>query len=252
MYVKEKTKDGQPWDGNVPTNYRIKGNTAPDGTEIDEDKNLGRWINRQRSLFQAGKLKKHRQVELEKIGLKWSVLSTTSWQVMYEALCQYAEMRKKEDPNLKWDGNVPANYKTPENPQKSLGRWVNRQRSAYAKNRLKEDFVEKLEKIGLRWSVHEKKVNGKVCTDTVKSSKTVSASPIPSTQSNGSSNVNSVPKAGIGGVTPPEKSGSSLPQPDQSTLTSSNTKKEDKAIVESNATLTQPSNDVPLAVKTES
>jgi len=57
-----QTKDGQPWDGNVPTNYRIKGNTAPDGTEIDEDKNLGRWINRQRSLFQAGKLKKHRQV----------------------------------------------------------------------------------------------------------------------------------------------------------------------------------------------
>eukprot|EP00978_Attheya_sp_CCMP212_P041131 scaffold232018_cov45-Attheya_sp.AAC.1 len=57
IYVKEKTKDGEPWDGNVPTNYRIKGNTADDGTEIDKEKNLGRWINRQRCLFQGGKLK---------------------------------------------------------------------------------------------------------------------------------------------------------------------------------------------------
>jgi len=41
LYVMEKTKDGQVWNGNVPTNYKIKSNTAPDGTEIDEEKNLG-------------------------------------------------------------------------------------------------------------------------------------------------------------------------------------------------------------------
>jgi len=60
LYVKEKTKDGKPWDGNVPTNYRIKGNG--DGDDEDEEKNLGRWINRQRSLYQAGKLKRERQL----------------------------------------------------------------------------------------------------------------------------------------------------------------------------------------------
>lgn len=27
----------------------------------DEDKNLGRWVNRQRSLYQAGKLREDRQ-----------------------------------------------------------------------------------------------------------------------------------------------------------------------------------------------
>lgn len=59
--VNYQTKDGQKWDGNVPTNYRIKSNIAADGTEIDEEKNLGRWINRQRSLFQGGRLKKERQ-----------------------------------------------------------------------------------------------------------------------------------------------------------------------------------------------
>lgn len=159
-YVKDKTSDGKPWNGNVPTNYRIRGNTASDGTEIDEEKNLGRWINRQRSLFQAGKLKKERQVELEKIGLKWSVLSTASWQSMYEALCKYVEEKKALDPNHSWDGNVPANHKTNDSPPKSLGRWVNRQRSAYAKKKLKKDFVDKLESIGLKWAVHDKSKAG--------------------------------------------------------------------------------------------
>lgn len=161
IYVKAKTQDLSEWDGNVPTNYRIKGNTAPDGSEIDEDKNLGRWINRQRSLYQAGKLKHERQNELEKIGLKWSVLSTTSWHAMYGALCRYADEKKREaslsSATSYWDGNVPANYRTEDNPPKSLGRWVNRQRSAFAKGKLKAEFVDKLERVGLKWAVHEKK-----------------------------------------------------------------------------------------------
>lgn len=155
LYVRDKTKNGDKWDGNVPTNYRIKSNTAPDGTEIDEEKNLGRWINRQRSLYQGGRLKKERQMELEQIGLKWSVLSTTSWETMYEALCLYAKRKRALDPEGQWDGNVPANYKTEDS--KSLGRWVNRQRSAFAKRKLKDEWVKKLNLIGLKWSVHERK-----------------------------------------------------------------------------------------------
>lgn len=155
-YVKEKQESGEDWDGNVPTNYRIR--TKGEGGDYDEEKNLGRWINRQRSLYQAGKLKKERQEELEQIGLRWSVLSTTSWDTMFDSLLKYAQARRDENPpEMGWDGNVPANYKTAENPPKSLGRWVNRQRSAYAKNKLKQEFVEKLEVAGLKWSVHERK-----------------------------------------------------------------------------------------------
>lgn len=88
--VNWQTKDGKKWDGNgkhgvvfvavltnvirnvqkliffrrcclVPTNYRIK--AKPNGKKLtEEDKNLGRWVNRQRSLFQAGKLRKDRQL----------------------------------------------------------------------------------------------------------------------------------------------------------------------------------------------
>ena len=91
------------------------------------------------------------------MGLRWSVLSTTSWDVMYEALLEYAEDRRTENPESGWDGNVPANFKTDDNPPKSLGRWVNRQRSAYAKNKLKQEFVTRLEQAGLKWSVHERR-----------------------------------------------------------------------------------------------
>jgi hypothetical protein len=101
----------------VPTNYVIPKERA---TAFDEDKNLGRWVNRQRCLHQSGKLKKERkQVSqkatgllsliletsfayatdaritqaLENLGMKWSMLATNSWDEMYESLCEYAKSK---------------------------------------------------------------------------------------------------------------------------------------------------------------
>jgi hypothetical protein len=80
---------------------------------------LGRWVNRQRSLYQAGKLRKDRQLvciswecttvacrfgtdpvssfvmgqALEKVGLKWSMLATTSWESMFDTLCDYVKTK---------------------------------------------------------------------------------------------------------------------------------------------------------------
>jgi len=154
IYVNEQTQGGRTWDGNVPTNYKIKSNFIGSGDAADEEKNLGRWVNRQRSQYQTGKLKKDRQQDLERIGLKWSVLLTTSWSTMYESLSVYAGEKQKQNPNGMWDGNVPANYKTKTNPPLSLGRWINRQRCAYAKKSLKKDHVNQLEALGLKWAIH--------------------------------------------------------------------------------------------------
>ena len=63
----------------------------------------------------------------------------------------------------RWDGNVPANYKTDDDPPRALGRWINRQRSAFMKKKLKKEYVDKLNMIGLKWSVHER---GKFPEDT--------------------------------------------------------------------------------------
>jgi hypothetical protein len=93
-------------------------------------------------------------VKLENIGLKWSMLVTASWDVMYESLVEYVEQCKKS--GAQWDGNVTAHYRTNDNPPRSLGRWVNRQRSAYAKKKLKKEYAEKLTKLGLKWSVQQR------------------------------------------------------------------------------------------------
>ena len=71
---------------------------------------------------------------------------------MYESLCAYAEEQQKR-PNG-WGGNVQANYKTSSHPPLSLGRWVNRQRSAHAKGHLKDEYVQMLEVTGLKWVIH--------------------------------------------------------------------------------------------------
>lgn len=108
-------------------------------------------------MYQAGKLRKDRQLALEAVGLKWSVLTSITWESMFDTLCEYVE-EKKESNGRPWDGNVPATYKTVnDDPPRALGRWINRQRSAYSKNKLKEEYVEKLNSIGLRWSIHDRK-----------------------------------------------------------------------------------------------
>eukprot|EP00804_Cyclotella_cryptica_P021116 CCRYP_019016-RA/>CCRYP_019016-RA protein AED:0.01 eAED:0.01 QI:1035/1/1/1/1/1/2/1086/1262 len=156
IYAEQKRQGGKTWDGNVPTNYKITVERTCSGRKMEEEKNLGRWVNRQRSLYQSGKLKKQRQIDLEKVGLKWSVLLTASWGTMFECLCNYAKERRAENNGI-WDGNVPTNCRIESKPPVNLGRWVNRQRCAYAKGRLKEEFVTKLERTGLKWSMHDQK-----------------------------------------------------------------------------------------------
>jgi hypothetical protein len=152
IYIEGQTKLGKKWDGNVPTGYQIK--ARPGSTFQGEDKNLGRWVNRQRSMFQAGRLQKDRQIELENLGLKWSMIQTVSWDEMFDALIVYVEEQRSKAGG-KWDGNVPTGYRTSGEPSRALGRWINRQRSAYAKNRLKDEYKEKLSLLGLKWSHRE-------------------------------------------------------------------------------------------------
>lgn len=119
-------------------------------------------------------MQKEREDALNAIGLRWAVLSTASWDDMYNVLCDYVEQRKAEDPKGKWDGNVPSNYKTNDSPPKALGRWVNRQRSNYGKKKLKKEYTDKLQALGLKWSVHDRNRN-------VPAAAAVAAAPAPPT-----------------------------------------------------------------------
>jgi hypothetical protein len=79
---------------------------------------------------------------------------------MFDCLVKFIEetrekstkhMNEKQKAAWIWDGNVPTSYKT--RCGKALGRWINNQRSAKAKEALKDDREVRLLSTGLKWSV---------------------------------------------------------------------------------------------------
>ena len=68
---------------------------------------------------------------------------------MFDYLRKYAEAKRATGG---WDGTIPSNHKVGPKPQKNLGRWVNRQRAARTKNKLKPKFLHKLQDLGLEWT----------------------------------------------------------------------------------------------------
>ena len=105
-------------------------------------------------MYHAGRLRKDRQVALEKMGLKWSMTFSTTWEEMFEMLREYVDEKKAKHGGT-WDGNVPTNFRTKHIPSVSLGRWVNRQRYRWNTKKLKQEHIEKLTALGIVWSMHK-------------------------------------------------------------------------------------------------
>jgi hypothetical protein len=115
---------------------------------------LGQWVKTQRKLYDDGRLLEHREAKLESIGFIWRLrektkLDTTTWDEKwmkkYEALKEFheehghANVRRKEE--------------------HSLGRWVNRQRMLFSKDKLRQYRKDLLDEIGFEWEL------GKVSSD---------------------------------------------------------------------------------------
>ena len=113
----------------VPAKYKTK-----DGYP------LGKWINNARKRRNDGKLTEERIRQLDQMGMIWSVFDA-KWEQGYALAMNYAA----EHGNL----NVPVNYTTEEGEK--LGAWILNQRTAYAKEMLSQDQIDRLEEIGIYW-----------------------------------------------------------------------------------------------------
>ena len=109
----EAYKNDHDGDCNVPAHW-------------PENPQLGRWLNKQRTLFGMGKLAAEKVTRLEDLGLVWD-LHKTHWEAMFSALVAYKAVHQ--------NCNVPTRWT--ENPK--LANWVGTQRTIAKKGKLPDD-----------------------------------------------------------------------------------------------------------------
>ena len=116
--------------GNVPMQHE------------EDGVNLGYWVNTQRQLYKTGKLDESYQHRLEKLGVSWDPL-VEQWEQNFSLLEQYKEREGH--------GNVPQVH---EEDGVKLGLWLNnlRQVRKGKPGILGADRIERLDKLGIRWS----------------------------------------------------------------------------------------------------
>lgn len=112
------------------------GYVTPDG------KCLGTWIQRVRQWYKQKKLTADQIKRLEAIGMIWDGVSDRRERNYQAALAYY-----REHGDLK----VPTNYVNADGLQ--LGWWVRGVRKAYQKGTLDREQIDKLESIGMLWSI---------------------------------------------------------------------------------------------------
>lgn len=110
--------------------------------QIYEGVKLGTWIRTQRSKKAKGTLSEKYIMRLNEIGMIWDaqIDYDQCWEDMYEEAKKY----------LAKHGDLRVNLK-----RNRLGRWINTQRSEYAKGELRQDRINKLNDIGMVWDIFD-------------------------------------------------------------------------------------------------
>jgi hypothetical protein len=134
--------------------YRDYGHTRISGDYVMNGVWIGKWLYEQIArLNGTSKVKKpltEEQVKkLESVGIKKDVSrSEVAWEEQYQEAKKYFETCK----------NLEIKKGTKSSNGKDLGIWIATQRHNYQKGNLKEEQVERLEKIGMVWSMQRVKM----------------------------------------------------------------------------------------------
>lgn len=111
---------------------------------------LGRWIERQRAMYNGvlpSSLNPVRCHQLEKIGMVWKLENRYAWDEWISEVKEYHQEHH--------DLNVPADYITKGGCQ--LGFWIKEQRKKYKACQLTKKQIQELEQYKMVWSFYERK-----------------------------------------------------------------------------------------------
>ena len=108
-------------------------------TNVPQSQSLRRWANTQRAAYRSGKMPGHRIKRLDDIGFQWVIrkIVVIGWDGMFAQLVEYKHKHGG-------DTNVPQSHQP-------LGSWVNTQRTAYRKGKMKDYRIKRLGDIGFQW-----------------------------------------------------------------------------------------------------
>lgn len=113
---------------------------------IDGEMRLGNWISEQRKKYRFGKLEKEKAEKLERLGIKWSMISCLPWEKWY----YYASVYRREKGNLA----VSFHYVTSDGYR--LGQWIYTQREKYntsKRGELTEEQIKLLNGLDMIWDM---------------------------------------------------------------------------------------------------
>jgi hypothetical protein len=111
--------------------------------KYEQDESLGQWVARQRGTHNNNKIQPDRKIILDELGFVWKVERANDklWHQQHEKL---VEFKRKKGHCL-----VPTKYEQ----DKSLGLWVNKQRSFHNNSKLRLDRMKLLDELDFVWIV---------------------------------------------------------------------------------------------------
>jgi hypothetical protein len=111
--------------------------------KYEQDESLGQWVARQRGTHNNNKIQPDRKIILDELGFVWKVERANDklWHQQHEKL---VEFKRKKGHCL-----VPTKYEQ----DKSLGMWVNKQRSFHNNSKLRLDRMKLLDELDFVWIV---------------------------------------------------------------------------------------------------
>ncbi len=126
--------------------HRAYGDLDVPAAYVDSERvRLGQWLNKMRTFRKNGSsgLTEEQIAKLDELGMIWEKGRDRKWEIGYAAAKEY------------YDRNghlaVPYVYESPSGFK--LGNWISDQREQFRKGKMKQDRIDRLNAIGMKWDV---------------------------------------------------------------------------------------------------